>query len=83
MRNQQQIFIPPRYENLIIDHYHNINHLGVRATQRFICDRYLFPAMKRKIGDHFCACIASQQTKVVRHVISPIASTNEQTNKRK
>ena len=73
-RNQQRIFIPPRYENSIIDHYHNINHLGVRATQRFICDRYLFPAMKRKIGDRVRACTACQRTKVVRHVVSPIAS---------
>ena len=68
-RNQQRIFIPPRYENLIIDHYHNINHLGVRATQRFICDRYLFPAMKRKIGDRVRACTACQRTKVVVVVV--------------
>ena len=30
--------------------------------------------MKRKIGDHFRACTACQQTKVVRHVVSPISS---------
>ena len=73
-RNQQRIFIPPRYENLIIDHYHNTYHLGVRATQRFICDRYLFPTMKRKIGDRVRACSAYERTKVVRQVVSPISS---------
>ena len=71
--NRQRILVPPRFETLIIDHYHNLNHFGVRATQRFITSRFLFQAINRKIRDRVRSCEACQKTKVYRHVISPIA----------
>ena len=69
-----RILIPPQYENAIIDHYHKLNHLGSRASQRFIAARFVFRDMNRKIKDRVKACTACQQSKVYRHVVSPIAS---------
>jgi len=70
----QRIVIPPRYENFIIDHYHSLNHLGVRATQRIIGSRYVFAAMRRKVSNRVRSCEACQKSKVYRHVVSPISS---------
>ena len=33
--------IPPSLEQTIISYYNNMNHLGIKATQRFICARFL------------------------------------------
>ena len=69
-----RILIHPLHENVIIDHYHKLNHLGIRASQRFIIARFVFRDMNRKIKDRVKACTACQQSKVYRHVISPTAS---------
>ena len=44
-----RILIPPSLEQTIISYYHNMNHLGIKGTQRFICARFLFKNMKSKI----------------------------------
>ena len=70
----QRIVIPPKFENQIIDHYHSLNHLGIKATQRFISARFVFHAMCRKITDRVRACTGCQRSKVYRHVVSPVTS---------
>ena len=41
-----RILIPLSLEQTIISYYHNMNHLGIKATQRFICARFFFKNMK-------------------------------------
>jgi len=31
--NAARILLPPPYEQQIIHHYHNLNHLGIKATR--------------------------------------------------
>ena len=80
-QKHQRIVIPPRYETLIIDHYHKLHHSGDRATQRTITSRYLFLAMKRKIRDRVRCCESCQKTKIFRHVVSPISSAKMPTSR--
>ena len=70
----QRILIPSRYETDIIDHYHNLNHLGSEATVRFVTARFCFYNMKRKIRERVKACISCQRAKISRHIISPLTS---------
>ena len=70
----QRIVIPPKFEDQVIDHNHFLNHLGIKATQRFITARFVFHAMRRKIGDRVRAGTGCQRSKVYCHVVSPIAS---------
>ena len=70
----QRIVISLKFENLIIDHYHSLNHLGIKATQCFITAQIVFYAMHRKIRDCLRVCTGCQRFKVYRHVVSPIAS---------
>ena len=70
-----RILIPPNLKQTIRSYYHNINHLGIKATQRFICARFLFKNMKSKIRDFVHACINCQRTKTNRHIVKQITST--------
>ena len=51
-----------------------MSHPGVRATQRLVCQRYVFSGMKRKIKDLIKTCVVCQRSKVNRHTVSPITS---------
>ena len=70
----QLIVIPPKLENQIIDYYRSLNHLGIKATQRFITARFVFHAIRRKIRYRVRACTGCQTSKVYRQVVSPIVS---------
>ena len=69
-----RILIPPSLEQTIISYYHNMNHLGIKSTQRFICARFLFKNIKSKIRDFVHACINCQRTKTNRHIVKQITS---------
>ena len=73
-QGMQRILIPSRYETDIIDHYHNLNHLGSEATVQFITARFCFYNMKRKIRERVKACISCKRAKISRHIISPLTS---------
>ena len=66
--------LPPNLQDCIIWHYHNMSHPGIRATQRLVCQRYVFSGMKRKIKDLIKTCVACQRSKVNCHTVSPITS---------
>ena len=69
-----RILISPSLEQTIISYYHNINYLGIKATQRFICATFLFKNTKSKIRDFVHACINCQRTKANRHIVKQITS---------
>ena len=71
---QNRILIPPDLEQSVISHYHNMNHLGIKATQRFICARFLFKDMKSKIRDFVQTCNNCQQAKTSKHVVKQVNS---------
>ena len=64
--------VPPSLQSRLIKHYHNMAHVGIRATRRLIQSRYVFPSMKKKIRDYVNTCIGCQRSKVTRHIVSPL-----------
>ncbi|KAL3173203.1 hypothetical protein MRX96_012332 [Rhipicephalus microplus] len=53
---------------------HSLSHPGIRATQRLITKRYLWPRMNIDVHRWTRACLKFQPTKVQRNMISPLGT---------
>ena len=51
---------------------HNLFHPGIKATQKFIGERFVWPNMRRDIAKKCRTCISCQQTKITRHQVTPL-----------
>lgn len=64
-------YIPPQYRRAIFDSLHSLSHPGIRATQRLISERFIWPSVNKAVK-HWCqSCLKCQQVKVHRHTKSP------------
>ena len=72
--NPPRILLPPSLEHKIMQHYHTLGHLGIKATQRLIQSRFVFKQMNAKVRDFVRSCTNCQRTKIDRHINSPISS---------
>ena len=57
-----RILLPPSMEQQIVSHYHNLNHLGIKATFKFIRARFVFKQIRKKIADFVRACVNCQRS---------------------
>ena len=65
-------FIPELLRDKCFDNLHNLSHSGVKASQKLICQRFVFPDIKRFIKKRVQQCLICQKNKVTRHNKSPI-----------
>jgi cleavage and polyadenylation specificity factor subunit 1 len=63
-------FIPAEHRRQLFDKFHAASHPGIRATQRLLTRRMVWPGMKKHIRDWTRTCPACQKNKVYRHVHS-------------
>ena len=64
--------IPNSLRTTIFERMHNLSHPGIKATQKLIGERFVWPNMRRDIADKCRTCISCQQTKITRHQITPL-----------
>ena len=67
-------YVPPKFRRLIFDSLHTLSHPGVKATQRLITARYVWPSMKSDIRKWAHSCLQCQRSKIHRHTCSPVAT---------
>ena len=63
-------FIPSSHRKQFFDKFHSPSHPGIRATQRLLTRRAVWPFMKKMIRDWTTTCEPCQKNKVTRHVKS-------------
>lgn len=68
---KQRPFIPVEHRLMIFNRFHSMSHPGIRATQRLLKRRVVWPGMSKDIRDWTRTCAACQRSKVIRHVRSP------------
>ena len=56
------------------DILHSLSHPGSRPTKRLIAARYVWPGFKKDITLWAKCCLTCQQSKISRHVASPLQS---------
>ena len=59
-------FIPNLLRTTIFERMHNLSHPGIKATQKLIGERFVWPNMRRDIAEKCRTCISCQQTKITR-----------------
>ena len=66
--------VPPTYRQPVFHSLHSLSHPGVRASQKLIASRFVWPKMRSDIKRWTQACLACQLSKVHRHTSSPLSS---------
>ncbi|GFR12633.1 transposon Ty3-I Gag-Pol polyprotein [Trichonephila clavata] len=73
-QNKIRPYIPEIFRKKVFLALHNISHPGVRATKRFISERFFWPSMQKDISNFTRSCLHCQKSKVARHTYSPLQS---------
>lgn len=74
-------FVPKTFRRLIFLSLHNMSHPGVRASQKLICSRYVWPSINKDVRQWARECIPCQKSKIQTHVKSRIGSYPDPTHK--
>ena len=64
--------VPSSFRRNVFDVLHNVSHPGIRATVKLISQRYVWPGMQKDIRQWTRSCMHCQQSKIQRHVATPI-----------
>ena len=66
--------VPPSFRKVVFNALHSLSHPGIKATQKLISQRFVWPKMYSLIKRWARSCLPCQHSKVVRHTLSPVAS---------
>jgi len=64
-------FVPEAFRRRIFDQLHNLSHPGIRASQKLIASRFVWPGVNADVRKWAKQCPQCQLTKVTRHTHSP------------
>ena len=67
-------FLPFPFRRNIFNILHSLSHPGIRATQRLITARYVWPNINSDVCAWTRACLHCQRSKIHRHTVSPPAT---------
>ena len=67
-------FVPTSFRRSIFDSLQNLSHPGIKATQRLITERYVWPNINRDVRQWTRTCVQCQRCKVHRHTCAPLSS---------
>ena len=70
----QRPIVPLPWHRTIFNSLHNLSHPGIRATQKLIALRFVWPRMNSDIRHWTRSCIQCQRAKVQRHSSAPLSS---------
>ena len=67
-------FIPTKFRRNIFNSLHSLSHPSIRATQRLVKARYVWPNINSDVRKWAKSCRVCQQSKVQRHTKAPPAT---------
>lgn len=65
-------FVPESFRRIIFNSLHQLSHPGIRATQKLITARYVWPGINSDVRQWSRTCSQCQRAKVQRHTIAPL-----------
>ena len=75
--NSIRAFIPANLRRAIFDSLHRLAHPGIKATQKLISKRFVWPSINNDCRTWAKTCIPCQRAKVTRHVAAPIGKFSD------
>jgi cleavage and polyadenylation specificity factor subunit 1 len=67
-------FVPVSFRKAVFDSLHSLSHPGIRATQRLITARYVWPGINADVRRWTRSCLQCQRSKVQRHTVTPLST---------
>ena len=67
-------FVLQAFRRAAFHSLHSLSYPGIRATQRLIADRFVWPGMNTDIREWTRSCLQCQRAKVQRHTITPLGT---------
>ena len=67
-------FVPQALRRLVFDSLHSLSHPGVKATERLVTSRYVWPNIKADVRKWAQTCVQCQRYKVQRHTVTPLST---------
>ena len=67
-------YVPKEFRTVVFDALHNLSHPGIKATQRLITERFVWPCINKDVRLWAKSCIQCQRCKVHRHTKAPIGT---------
>ena len=64
--------VPESFRRSIFDSLHGLAHLGIRATQKLLNTRYVWPGINSDVRRWTRTCLQCQRSKVQRHTVAPL-----------
>ncbi|CAH8456700.1 unnamed protein product [Dicrocoelium dendriticum] len=64
--------VPTSMRRLVFNALHNLSHPGIRASQKLVTERFVWPNVNRDVRLWARACLECQRAKVYRHTKSPL-----------
>ena len=65
-------FVPASFRRAVFDSLHSRSHPGIRAIQRLLTARYVWPSINADVRRWARSCLQCQRSKVQRHTITPL-----------
>jgi cleavage and polyadenylation specificity factor subunit 1 len=67
-------YVPPPFRRRVFEILHSLSHPGIRATQKLITARYIWPGINKDVRHWTRSCLQCQRAKVQRHTVTPIGT---------
>ena len=71
---EQRPYVPHSFRRAIFDSLHSMSHPGIRATQRLVTKRFVWPKINADVRKWARSCLQCQRSKVHRHITTPLAT---------
>ena len=66
--------VPLEFRHAVFNLLHSLSHPGIRATQKLLTDRYVWPNINTDVRRWTRLCLQCQKSKVQRHTITPLST---------
>ena len=66
--------VPTTHRRLIFNSLHGLSHPGIKATQKLITQRFVWPGINRDVRNWTRTCLECQRCKVNKHNKSPLGT---------
>ena len=70
----QRPYVPQLFRRAVFDCLHNLAHPGIKATQKLVASRYIWPSINKDVRAWARTCIPCQRSKIHRHTVAPLSS---------
>ena len=70
----QRPLVPSQWRRTVFESLHGLSHPGIRATQRLITARYVWPGINADVRRWARSCTQCQRSKIQRHTVTPLSS---------